>query len=86
MNGRYVRVRLIAMGLTQFIFITELQAFAYEDTMIGDVGYVTDTNKTIGNNDAVIFTPDFGDALTKDNGNSTWAYVVVAEASGPAIR
>lgn len=86
LNGRYVRVRLIAMGLTQFIFITELQAFAYEDTMIGDVGYVTDTNETIGNNDAVIFTPDFGDALTADKGNSTWAYVVVAEASGSGYK
>ena len=87
LNGRYIRVRLLmAQGSGSFVFISELQAFAYEDTMIGDVGYVTDTNKTIGNNDAVIFTPDFGDALTKDNGNSTWAYVVVAEASGSGYK
>lgn len=85
-SARYIRVRLIAASTTQFIFISELQAFAYEDTMIGDVGYVTDTNETIGNNDAVIFTPDFGDALTKENGNSTWAYVVVAEASGSGYK
>ena len=76
LNGRYIRVRLLmAQGSGSFVFISELQAFAYEDTMIGDVGYVTDTNKTIGNNDAVIFTPDFGDALTKDNGNSTWSFI-----------
>ena len=31
MSGRYIRVRLIAASTTQFIFITELQAFAYEE-------------------------------------------------------
>ena len=30
-SGRYLRVRLIAAGTTQFIFVTELQAFAYEE-------------------------------------------------------
>lgn len=78
-NGRYLRVRLIAAGTTQFIFVSEIQAYAYENT-VSDIGYVTAFDKEVENADAVIFTPDFSDeALTSDNGNVSWTQVLVAE-------